>query len=320
MPMPTPDSCSRRRFLHAAGALALGAALPRPSEATQNAGAESTRPTPESEPEPVIDIHQHTNYAGRTDAQLIAHQQAMGVTTTVLLPAGRFYGLDAKCGGNDSVEALARQHPGRFFRFANEVADLEEAPDVIRRHLKRGAIGVGEQKFRVTCDGAWFDRICKIAEEFQVPLLLHFQHGVYNLGIERFHRTLEKYPKVNFIGHAQTWWANVDAKADQKVLYPTGPVTPGGITDRLLRDYPNMFGDMSAGSGLNHLVRDPDHAAAFLQRHQGKLLFGSDCDDMLGRGPGCQGAQILVNIRQLVPDRTVHRRILHDNAKALLRL
>ena len=43
--------------------------------------------------EPIIDIHQHTNYSGRGDSQLIAHQKAMGVTTTVLLPAGR---LDRK--------------------------------------------------------------------------------------------------------------------------------------------------------------------------------------------------------------------------------
>jgi hypothetical protein len=120
--------CNRREFLGATVALTLGAALP-----AHGAGPDTTA-------EPVIDIHQHTNYAGRTDAQLIAHQQAMGATTTVLLPAGRFYGLDAKCGGNESVETLTRQHPGRFLRFANEVADLDEAPEVIRRCLRRGAI------------------------------------------------------------------------------------------------------------------------------------------------------------------------------------
>ena len=32
------------------------------------------------------------------------------------------------------------------------------------------------------------------------------------------------------------------------------------ITDRLLSDYPNMYGDMSAGSGLNALLRDEEHA------------------------------------------------------------
>ena len=56
---------------------------------------------------------------------------------------------------------------------------------------------------------------------------------------------LEKYPTVNFIGHAQTWWANIDKNhADQSCLYPKDPVTAGGITDRLLSDYPNMYGDL----------------------------------------------------------------------------
>src|SRR5258705_162043 len=96
---------------------------------------------------------------------------------------------------------------------------------------------------------------------------MNFQHGRYNTGIENMHKTLEKYPKVNFIGHAQTWWANVDAKHEQPVLYPTTKVTPGGITDKLLSDYPNMFGDASAGSGLNFYKRDPNHAREFLKRH-----------------------------------------------------
>ena len=76
--------------------------------------------------EPVIDIHQHTTYSGRTNEQLIAHQAAMGVTRTVLLPAGKYYGLDAECGRNDTVVELARQMPDRFVFFANEVPDLPD--------------------------------------------------------------------------------------------------------------------------------------------------------------------------------------------------
>ena len=37
--------------------------------------------------EPVIDVHQHTHYWGRSDADLVQHQHALGVTKTVLLPA-----------------------------------------------------------------------------------------------------------------------------------------------------------------------------------------------------------------------------------------
>jgi predicted TIM-barrel fold metal-dependent hydrolase len=270
--------------------------------------------------EPVIDIHQHTTYSGRTNEQLIAHQEAMGVTKTVLLPAGKYYGLDAECGRNDTVVELARQMPDRFVFFANEVPDLPEAEAEIRRYLKLGAIGIGEQKFRVGTDSAHLEKIARLAEEFQVPVLMHFQHGRYNTGIENMHKTLEKFPKVNFIGHAQTWWANVDAKHDQAVLYPTTKVTAGGITDRLLSDYPNMFGDASAGSGLNFYKRDPDHAREFLKRHQDKLMFGSDCNDTLGRGLGCDGAQIMANIRKFAPDKRAERKILYENAKKLLRL
>ena len=305
--MNTIRPFSRREFLACSTGAVAGAAL-----GASAAGAASV--------EPIIDIHQHTNYAGRTDAQLIRHQHVMGVTISVLLPAGRFYGLDAKCGGNDSVLKLSRQHRDKFVFFANEVADLDEAPAEIRRFLKRGALGIGEQKFRVQSDGLHFERIAKLAEEFAVPVLMHFQHGVYNLGLDYFHKTLEKFSKVNFIGHAQTWWGNVDAKHEQKVLYPTGKVAPGGITDRLLRDYPNMYGDHSAGSGLNFLTRDADHAAAFIERHQDKLMFGSDCDDVLGIGPGCTGAQILLNLRKLAPSKEVERKILFENAKKLLKL
>ncbi|HXJ56249.1 MAG TPA: amidohydrolase family protein [Verrucomicrobiae bacterium] len=303
-----PSAISRRHFLvswtcAAAGAVVDGSGAPAFAQAGEI---------------PIIDIHQHTNYAGRTNEQLVRHQQVMGVTTTVLLPAGRFYGLDAKCGGNDTVVELKKQHPDQFVCFANEVADIDEAPEVIRHFLRRGAVGIGEQKFRVGADSRFLERIARLAEEFSVPLLMHFQHGVYNTDIQNFHRTLEKFPRVNFIGHAQTWWGNVDAKHDQKVLYPTGPVTPGGITDRLLSDYPNIYGDHSAGSGLNFLVRDPEFAALFIRRHQNKLLFGSDCDDILGTGPGCTGAQILSNLRKLARDEAVQRKILFENARKLL--
>ena len=106
---------------------------------------------------------------------------------------------------------------------------------------------------------------------------------MYNYGFDRFGRVLEQFRDVTFIGHAQTWWANIDAKhADQSVLYPKGPVTRGGLTDRYLSDYPNMFGDLSAGSGLNALTSDEAFTRDFLERHQDKLLFGSDCSDREG--------------------------------------
>lgn len=315
--MSTP--VSRRRFL---AVTALAAAAP-PLAAVD--GPPSA--------EPVIDIHQHTNYHGRSDQQMLAHQRAMGVAQTILLPSGRRVqresthngksdGLAAGTGGNDTVFRCAKEHPGEFFFGANEVTDLPEARGEVEKYLKLGAIIIAEQKFNVECDSKESEALYTLAGEYRVPILLHFQHGTYNKGFERFHKVLEKFPKVNFIGHAQTWWANIDAgHADQKVLYPRGTkITPGGITDRLLRDYPNMFADMSAGSGLNALLRDEEHTRGFLERHQDKILYGSDCTDTLGRGPGCQGAQTLATIRRLAPSKTVERKILYENSRKLFRL
>jgi len=296
---------SRRSFLATTALLSVGAAL----------GAETTATS-----EPIIDIHQHTNYSGRTDEQLIAHQKAMGVTKTVLLPAGKWYGLDAECGGNDTVVNLSSRLKDQFVYFANEIPYLKVASTEITKYLKMGALGIGEQKFRVLADSVHLHKIAALAQEFNVPVLLHFWDGDYNMGLERFHKTLEKFPKVNFIGHAQSWWANIDKENKPDVFYPTGKVTPGGITDRLLSDYPNMFGDMSAGSGLNAIIRDEEHYRAFMERHQDKLMFGSDCNDKIGRGPGCQGAQILAAIRRVAPTKTIERKILFENAKRVLKL
>lgn len=270
--------------------------------------------------DPLIDIHQHTNYAGRTDEELIAHQKRMGATKTVLLPAGSKYGLAAQAGGNETVVALAKAYPNQFVFFANELPDIPETKPVLEKYLKLGAIGIGEQKFHVECDSKYMQLVADIAKEHGVPVLMHFQYETYNLGFERFHTMLEKYPTVNFIGHAQTWWGNIDKNHQQSVMYPKGHVTPGGMTDRLLSDYPNIYGDLSAGSGLNALLRDEDNARDFLKRHQDRLLFGSDCDDKDGAGSKCSGSQQIATVRRLAPDAAAVRKMLHDNAARLLKI
>jgi predicted TIM-barrel fold metal-dependent hydrolase len=270
--------------------------------------------------EPVIDIHQHTNYSGRSNDDMIAHQRTMGITRTVLLPAGSKYGLAAGVTGNDTAAAITKAHPARYAYFANELPDIPGTRAVLEKYLKAGAIGIGEQKFPVECDSKHIRLVAEIAQEFSVPVLLHFQHKTYNLSFERFHKILEQYPKVNFIGHAQTWWGNIDKKHNQEVMYPKGPVTPGGITDRYLSDYANMYGDLSAGSGLNALLRDEEHARAFLNRHQGKLLYGSDCSDNIGEGPKCSGSQQLAAVRRLAPSPAALGKILHGNASRIMRL
>ncbi len=310
----------RREFLTASSVALLGLAVQ--GEAAGRAVAA----------EPIIDIHQHAGYSGRTDEALIAHQRAMGATMTVLLPAGRpvitasthegvSNGLQAQCLGNEACFRLARAHPRTFAFGANEVPDIQGATREIESYLRRGARLVGEQKFGVECDSPEMQKIYQLAQALHVPVLMHWQFQMYNYGFERFYKMLERYPNVDFIGHAQTWWANIDKNHDdQTVLYPKGTVTPGGLTDRYLSDYPNMYGDLSAGSGLNALTCDEAFTRDFLARHQNKLLFGSDCTDVEGSGPGCQGAQTIAAIRRLSANTDIERKLLYRNARKLLRL
>jgi len=324
---------SRRDFIlkSAIGGMGLGLVWHSTPLLSNIPGTKSGKRSME-ETEPIIDIHQHLAYSGRTDDQLLTHQRAMGISTTILLPSGRrvnygstYYGLSnglqAQTTGNEACYAFAQKYPREFLAGANEVPDHPEALSEIEKYLKLGAPVIGEQKFGVECDAPEMQKVYELAEKYNVPVLMHWQYGMYNRGLDRFHRMLEKFPRVNFIGHAQTWWANIDKDhRDQNVLYPKTKVTPGGVTDRLLSDYPNMYGDISAGSGLNSLLRDEDHTRKFMDRHQDKLLFGSDCSDLVGHGKGCLGAQLIEAVRRLSPDKRAERKILYGNAKRLFRL
>ena len=81
-----------------------------------------------------------------------------------------------------------------------------------------------------------------------------------------------------------------------------------------------MYGDLSAGLGLNALTRDEDHARDFTQRHRDKLFFGSDCNDLDGKGSKCSGAQMIAAVRRLAPSKEVERKLLYRNAKQLFRI
>ncbi|HZZ41730.1 MAG TPA: amidohydrolase family protein [Tepidisphaeraceae bacterium] len=317
------ERISRRTFLAASAAATVAVGLTRVTSAVEPA---ATQPV-----EPIIDIHQHTNYWGRSDAALLHHQKVMGVTHTILLPSGtptnspsthlgQSNGLQAGAGPVSTCINLARSHPGTYFFASNEVPDLPGAISTIEKYLKQGAVAIGEQKFNLPCDSKEMQAVYELAGEYDVPITLHFQYEWYNTGFDKFEAMLKKFPKVNFVGHAQMFWANIDAKCDQKTGYPHGKVTPGGLTDRYLSDYPNMHADMSAGSGLNALIRDEDYARAFIARHKDRMIYGSDCPDPAGHGPTCTGSQMISAIRRLSPNPSTIRQLLFENARSLYKL
>jgi predicted TIM-barrel fold metal-dependent hydrolase len=231
---------------------------------------------------PVVDCHHHLR---RTPEANIAHLDGCGMSNALAL---------ARDNSAEAMHELGAKHPGRFVGwFASTDITKPEAEGLLTAAVKNGASGFGEIKFHVEAAGPELRRMYALAAELNVPILVHFQEvphtpteGVFSTGFKNFEAMLKAYPKTHFIGHADAFWANVSADYANDAAYPTGPIKRGGVTDKLLSDYANLYGDLSANSGNNALSRDPEFTDGFLKRHQDKLIFGSDCSCTDGKGSG----------------------------------
>jgi predicted TIM-barrel fold metal-dependent hydrolase len=235
---------------------------------------------------PVVDCHHHLR---RDPEANIVHLDGCGVSNAMILAR---YNSDA------DIAAIRAKYPGRVLGwFASADITKPEAEDLLTKAVKSGAIGLGELKYHVEANGPELRRMYALAAELKVPILIHFQEvphtpteGVFSTGWKNYEAVLKAFPKTTFIGHADAFWANVSADYANQEAYPSGRIKPGGITDRLLSDYPNLFGDLSANSGNNALSRDPEFTPGFLARHKNKLIFGSDCSCTDGKGGGISQA------------------------------
>jgi predicted TIM-barrel fold metal-dependent hydrolase len=231
---------------------------------------------------PVFDLHFHVR---PQPASNLAHLDGAAITKANLLTRGAAL---------EQVKAVQAAAPGRFIWFSSYDVTQPDAERVLTQAVKNGAQGFGEMKFHVAADGPELRRIYALAADLQVPILIHFQEvdhtpneGTWSTGFAKtFDSVLKTYPRTTFIGHADAFWANVSADYHNEAVYPGGAVKRGGVTDKWLGDYANLFADMSAVSGNNAMARDPEFTADFLKRHQDKLLFGSDCSCRDGHGAG----------------------------------
>ena len=90
---------------------------------------------------------------------------------------------------------------------------------------------------------------------------------------------LETYPRLKFIGHSQPFWHEIsqDAKPDLKsrMEWGKGPVKEGGRLVCLMRNYKNLYADLSANSGGCAIMRDEKFGLQFLEEFQDRLMFGT---------------------------------------------
>lgn len=257
----------------------------------------------------VIDAHNHPDWHGHDLSRFLANMDEYGIDQAWLLtwesPVDEYDPhFNCACSGG-VLSAPAGPIPfSRCLSYKERAPDRfvlgfapdPRRPDAIDR-LRSGVeiYGVqvcGELKLRMMYDNPDALRMFWFCGERHLPVTVHidyeFDNGRgypranywYGGGIEPFARALRACPETIFVGHAPGFWAHIsgDDKYD-KVPYPEGPVLDGGRVPALLRECDNLYADISAGSGLYALSRDPAFGREFVLEFQDRLLFARDCFD-----------------------------------------
>jgi len=247
-----------------------------------------------------IDIHVHVRRipgplrrgkpAYCTPQQLIERYDEIGIEQGVLLP-----GVNPECcyvpQSNEEVIEISQMHPGRFIPFCNidprAMTNSPDAPlgDLLRYYRDQGCKGIGEVAANLPFSDPLVQNLFKHVEEVGFPLTFHVAcrigkiYGLYDdPGLPQFEQCLQRFPKLRFLAHSQSFWAEMAPleKPEDRAGYPMYPIKEEGVVPKLFRRYPNLHGDLSAGSGFNALNRDPEYALRFLDEFQDRLLFGTD--------------------------------------------
>lgn len=230
---------------------------------------------------PVLDTHLHLR---QDPDSCFTHIQGCGVTNAVLL---------TRAGDEEKAKAEMEKRPGHFARSVSVDPATPDAGQIVQATLRGGAVSIGELKYHLALDSPEMRHLYSIAAEMQAPIMMHIQSFPhfpgelpYNTGYTQFDKVLRSNPKTNFIGHGDLFWAHISADVPTDRGYPSGPIKAGGLTDKWLSEFPNLYADMSANSGNNALSRDTDFSKGFIARHRSKLIFGSDCSCTDGKGGG----------------------------------
>ena len=150
--------------------------------------------------------------------------------------------------------------------------------DMLKIYIDAGARGFGEHKPGIAFDDPRNLLVFAACQEVGLPVLFHLdaQRNTDKPGLPGLEKVLRETPECVFIGHGPGWWASISGDADDLGGYPKGKVVPGGAIDRLMDAYPNIYGELSAGSGANAILRDREFGREFLIRRQDRVMFGSD--------------------------------------------
>lgn len=264
-----------------------------------------------------IDIHVHTissrgimRDTGDTYAlpdELIEMYDKVGIERGTLLPE-----INMECAydsnTNREIQQIASQNPARFSWFCNIDPRMgSNSPNAnldyfVSYYKSQGARGVGEISANMYFDSPMMLNLFKSCEKFEMPIIFHIgrqgnDYGVVDdFGLPHLENMLKACPKLRVLGHSQKFWACISGDVTEELWnrYPTGKITPGGRLIELMRKYPNLCCDLSAGSGHNAITRDPEFTYSFFEEFADRIYFGTDiCSPLNITNPMLKTAEFL---------------------------
>jgi predicted TIM-barrel fold metal-dependent hydrolase len=255
-----------------------------------------------------IDIHAHAYRKPVpfvvqfcTVEELIQRYDEVGIEKGVVLPivSPEIYLPQA----NEDILDMAAQYPDRIIPFCNidprALTNSADAPldRLLRYYRDQGCKGLGEVMINVPVMHPMVQNLFKHAQDVGLPVIcdgsdvVGGDFGLYDdPGLPQLEHTLQRFPKLIMLGHGPTFWSEIsrlETPAQRKTVFrpdgeqvgwqpPTGPIQEEGVVPKLLRRYPNLYGDLSDASPLNALTRDANYGPKFLTEFQDRLLFGTD--------------------------------------------
>ena len=253
-----------------------------------------------------IDVHAHAYRkptpfvaAFPTVEQVIARYDALGIEKGMLLPvvSPEIYLPQS----NEDILDMAEQYPDRIIPFCNidprALTNSADAPlDRLLRYYKdKGCKGVGEIMPNLPFMHPMVQNLFRHAQAVGLPVTFDGSDqptgdfGLYDdPGLPQLEHTLQRFPDLVILGHGLTFWSEIgrlDTPAQRKTTFrpdgaqvgyqpPAGPIKEEGVMPKLMRRYPNLYGELSDASVA--LGRDSEYGPRFLDEFQDRILFGTD--------------------------------------------
>jgi predicted TIM-barrel fold metal-dependent hydrolase len=246
-----------------------------------------------------IDVHEHVykyQYPDQngdmlfiTLPELLKAQEDLEIDRAILLPvvSSEMY-MPQSVG---EIIDIANASNGRFVPYCNVdprvYSNRSDAPigKLLDYYRSLGCKGIGEVMPNIPWKDPRMQNFLLHAERSGFPLIFDMTgaynegYGIYDdPGMPQLEACLEKFPNLLFIGHGPAFWAEIAELKDprDRRIYPKYPVWKEGKVAAFLRQYPNLAAELSAGSGANAMLRDPDYAVAFINEFHDRIMYGTD--------------------------------------------